>query len=113
MIKNNSNINSSFNVDNTSNSNNVTLNIYEIVILIYYSLTRKKNCRLFTLIITLNEFITLISRSTKIYSRNKRYSYDLDIKFKRYYDNFSRLNFVYNSNNLSTASKATLLISNI
>ena len=105
--------NDSFNVDNASNVNNVALNICEMVVSIYYSLTRKKKCKLFILTIISDAFITLILCLTKTYLRNKHCSYNLDIKFKRCCDDFSRLNLVFSLNNLLITLKITLLILNI
>ena len=94
-------VENNFNIDDFSNSNtskiinDSLLNIYKIVISIYYNLVRKKNYKLFILTITSKASLITNLRLFKIYLRNKTYLYKLDIKYKRYYNNSSYLNLLY------------------
>ena len=94
-------IESDFNIDDFNNnniskiSNDLSLNIYKIIISTYYNLARKQNYKLFILTIILKASFIFNSRLSKNYSRNKIYLYKLNIKYKRYYDNSSYLNSLY------------------
>ena len=97
--------------DITSLSKNKEINILEVEAVIYYKLTRNKNNKLFSLIITKTNKAYLTSRSSRNshISVNKLYLYKFEIKYKRCCEsNISIIN--KNKSHISIKSETNYLI---